>query len=103
MDARLGGRAEPEMQFERMFVAAGGRLMAGVDPTGWGGIVAGFGDHRQLELLVEAGFTAEMAIRISSANGAAFLDMGDEIGRIAPGYRATWSSSTGIRRRTSRM
>jgi imidazolonepropionase-like amidohydrolase len=82
------GALSREMQFERMFVAAGGRLMAGVDPTGWGGVVAGFGDHRQLELLVEAGFTPEMAIRISSANGAAFLDMGDEIGRIAPGYRA---------------
>ena len=77
-----------EMRFERMFVAAGGRLLAGVDPTGWGGLVAGFGNQRQLELLVEAGFTPEMAIRIASANGAAFLKLGHEIGRIAPGYQA---------------
>jgi hypothetical protein len=77
-----------EMRFERMFVAAGGRLMAGVDPTGWGGLVAGFGNQRQLELLVEAGFTSEMAIRIASANGAAFLKKDDEIGRITPGYIA---------------
>jgi len=49
------GILRKEMQFERAFVAAGGRLMAGVDPTGWGGVVAGFGDQRELELLVEAG------------------------------------------------
>ncbi len=77
-----------EMRFERMFVAAGGRLMAGVDPTGWGGIVAGFGDQREVELLVEAGFTPEMAIRIASLNGAAFLSEDDQIGRIAAGYLA---------------
>src|SRR6266550_1539269 len=32
------------MDFERAFVAAGGLLMAGPDPTGNGGVVAGFGD-----------------------------------------------------------
>jgi len=77
-----------EMQFERAFIAAGGRLMAGVDPTGWGGVVAGFGDQRQLELLVEAGFTPEMAIRIATSNAADFLNEGDRIGTIAPGYQA---------------
>lgn len=77
-----------EMQFERAFVAAGGWLMAGVDPTGWGGVVAGFGDQRQLELLVEAGFTPAAAIRIATANGAAFLNEGDHIGTIAAGYQA---------------
>jgi imidazolonepropionase-like amidohydrolase len=77
-----------EMQFERMFVAAGGRLLAGVDPTGWGGTVAGFGDQRELELLVAAGFTPAAAIHIATANGAAFLEEGDRIGRIAEGYQA---------------
>jgi imidazolonepropionase-like amidohydrolase len=77
-----------EMQFERAFVAAGGRLMAGVDPTGWGGVVAGFGDQRELELLVEAGFAPEAAIRIATSNAADFLDEGDRIGSLAPGYRA---------------
>ena len=77
-----------EMQFERAFVSAGGRLMAGVDPTGWGGIVAGFGDQRELELLVEAGFTAEEAIKIASFNGAAFLLESDQVGTIAAGQRA---------------
>jgi imidazolonepropionase-like amidohydrolase len=70
-----------EMEFERAFVAAGGRLMAGVDPTGWGGTIAGSGDQRELELLVEAGFTPEAAIRVATLNGAGFLHK-HEIGTI---------------------
>ena len=58
------------MEFERAFVAAGGLLIAGLDPTGNGGIVAGFGDLRQVELLVEAGFTPVEAIKIASASTA---------------------------------
>ena len=61
------------MDFERAFVAAGGLLIAGLDPTGNGGIVAGFGDLREVELLVEAGFTAVEAIKIASFNGARSL------------------------------
>src|SRR5436190_1950367 len=38
-----------EQQFERRFVAAGGLLLAGLDPTGIGGIVAGYGDQREVE------------------------------------------------------
>ena len=79
---------QKEMAFERAFVKAGGKLMAGVDPTGWGGIVAGFGDQRELELLVEAGFTPEQAIEIATANGASFLLESNEIGTIAAGKRA---------------
>lgn len=77
-----------EMRFERAFAAAGGHLMAGIDPTGWGGVVAGFGDERELELLVEAGFTPEAAIHIATENGADFLREGDDIGTIAAGKRA---------------
>ena len=77
-----------EMQFERAFAAAGGQLLAGVDPTGWGGIVAGFGDQRELELLVLAGFTPEAAIQVATSNGADFLYEGDHIGTIAAGKQA---------------
>jgi imidazolonepropionase-like amidohydrolase len=77
-----------EMQFERAFVAAGGQLLAGVDPTGWGGIVAGFGDQRELELLVEAGLTPEAAIRVATSNGADFLYESDHIGTIAVAKQA---------------
>ncbi len=76
------------MDFERAFVQAGGLLIAGLDPTGNGGVVAGFGDLRQVELLVEAGFTPVEAIRIASFNGAKFLGEEARIGSIAAGKQA---------------
>ena len=77
-----------EMQFERDFVKDGGMLMAGCDPTGFGGILAGFGDQRGLELLVEAGFTPVEAIHIATENGAKWLGEDATIGTIAPGKAA---------------
>ena len=77
-----------EMEFEREFVKAGGLLLAGLDPTGMGGVVAGFGDQREVELLVEAGFTPLEAIRIATFNGAQYLGEADKIGSIAPGKQA---------------
>ena len=77
-----------EMRFEREFVAGGGLLMAGCDPTGYGGVVPGFGDQRNIELLVEAGFTPVEAIRIASFNGAKFMGKGATVGSIAPGKAA---------------
>ena len=56
-----------DLGLERQFVAAGGLLLAGPDPTGNGGVIPGFGDQRELELLVEAGFTPVEAIRIAHA------------------------------------
>ncbi|MFN2510782.1 MAG: amidohydrolase family protein [Pyrinomonadaceae bacterium] len=76
------------MDFERAFVQAGGLLIAGLDPTGNGGVVAGFGDLRQVELLVEAGFTPVEAIKIASFNGAKFLGEDARIGSIAAGKQA---------------
>jgi imidazolonepropionase-like amidohydrolase len=76
------------MDFERAFVKAGGLLIAGLDPTGNGGVVAGFGDLRQVELLVEAGFTPLEAIRIASLNGAKFLGRDAQIGSLAVGKQA---------------
>jgi imidazolonepropionase-like amidohydrolase len=76
------------MDFERAFVKAGGLLIAGLDPTGNGGIVAGFGDLRQVELLVEAGFTTTEAIQIATLNGAKFLGEDARIGSVAPGKQA---------------
>jgi hypothetical protein len=76
------------MDFERAFVAAGGLLLAGCDPTGNGGVVAGFGDLREVELLVEAGFTPVEAIKIASLNGAKFLGEDSRIGSIAVGKQA---------------
>jgi imidazolonepropionase-like amidohydrolase len=74
-----------EMQFERSFVKAGGLLLAGCDPTGYGGILPGFGDERGLELLVEAGFTPVEAIHIATQNGANYLGQQEHIGSVAEG------------------
>jgi imidazolonepropionase-like amidohydrolase len=76
------------MDFERAFYRAGGLLIAGLDPTGNGGVVAGFGDLREIELLVEAGFTPLEAIKIASYNGAIYLGRESEIGSIAAGKAA---------------
>ncbi|HEV2490675.1 MAG TPA: amidohydrolase family protein [Candidatus Acidoferrales bacterium] len=77
-----------EMQFERDFVKAGGLLLAGEDPTGYGGDLAGFGDQREVELLVEAGFTPVEAIHIATENGAKFLGDDGRIGTLAAGKAA---------------
>jgi imidazolonepropionase-like amidohydrolase len=92
---RLGaGRSERaamlrrDMDLQRAFVAAGGLLIAGPDPVGIGGNIPGFGDQREIELLVEAGFTPVEAIRIATLNGATFLGRQDRIGSIAVGKNA---------------
>ncbi|MGH9734579.1 MAG: amidohydrolase family protein [Candidatus Acidiferrales bacterium] len=83
-----GESFKKEMEFERMFVKEGGLLLAGEDPTGYGGDLAGFGDQREIELLVEAGFTPLEALRIGSYNGAEFLGESEAIGTIAAGKAA---------------
>jgi imidazolonepropionase-like amidohydrolase len=91
-DPRWQMRLQKEMQWERAFVKSGGRLLAGSDPTGVGAIVggdlAGYGMQRELELLVEAGFTPVEAIHIATQGNAEFLGHGDQIGTISPGKQA---------------
>jgi hypothetical protein len=77
-----------DMELEREFVAAGGLLLAGPDPTGNGGVVPGFGDQREIELLVEAGFTPVEAIKIATLNGATYMGRQDQIGTVAVGKNA---------------
>jgi adenine deaminase len=76
------------MNFERAFVQAGGSLIAVLDPTDNGGIIAGFGDLREVELLIEAGFTPLKAIKIASLNGAKFLGEGAHISSTTVGKQA---------------
>ncbi|MDH4196901.1 MAG: amidohydrolase family protein [Candidatus Aminicenantes bacterium] len=84
-DSPMPAALKKEMEFERAFVQAGGLLLAGPDPTGYGGVLPGFGDQREVELLVEAGFTAVEAIRIATLNGALYLNRADKIGTLRPG------------------
>ena len=75
-------------EFDVAFVRAGGLLAAGVDPTGNGGALPGFGDQRNYELLIEAGFTPVEAIEIMSANGAKVLGGYAQYGSVTAGKAA---------------
>lgn len=77
-----------ELEFEYAFAKAGGLVLAGPDPTGIGGVIAGFGDQREVELLVEAGFTPLEAIHIATYNGAQYLGDLERVGTIALGKQA---------------
>ena len=77
-----------EQELERRFAAAGGLLIAGPDPTGDGHILPGFGDQREVELLVDGGFTPLEAIRIATFNGALYLGQSERIGSVATGKTA---------------
>ena len=88
LDSPMTSLMRKEMDFEVAFAKAGGLLLAGPDPTGNGGVLPGFGDQREIELLVEAGFTPVQAIQIGTENGAIYLGQRDRIGTLAPGKQA---------------
>ncbi len=73
---------------ELAFARAGGLLLAGTDPTCGGGVIPGYSNQHELELLVESGFTPLEAIRIGTLNGATFLGRADRGGSIAVGKDA---------------
>ncbi|HSM96518.1 MAG TPA: amidohydrolase family protein, partial [Rhizomicrobium sp.] len=76
------------MKLEKMFVEAGGTLLAGTDPTGYGGVVPGFSGKREVELLVEEGFSFPQALKISTLNGARYLGRDRDVGSLTVGKRA---------------
>lgn len=76
-------------KMEKMFYEMGGILTVGTDPTGNGGTIAGFGNWRAIELLVEAdGFTPLEALKIATLNGAIALGLDKTIGTIEVGKNA---------------
>lgn len=75
------------MAFEKSFVEAGGLLASGVEPTGLGGALAGYGDQRNYELFIEAGFTpAQASLQGVQPNGASSPDAVTDH-RVADAYR----------------
>ena len=65
--------AEGEVgRLEKKFADAGGTLLAGTDPTGYGGVIPGFSGKREVELLVEAGFTFPDGAPGPLCNGSAY-------------------------------
>lgn len=77
-----------DIELEREFALAGGLLLAGPDPTGDGGVIPGFADQREIELLVEAGFSPVEAIKIATLNGAIYLGKEKQIGSLTVGKNA---------------
>ncbi|WP_299333992.1 amidohydrolase family protein [uncultured Psychroserpens sp.] len=72
----------------KRFYDKGGVLVAGTDPTGAGRTVAGYANQRTVEILVEAGFTVEEAIKVCTLNGATFLDINNNTGSLEVGKTA---------------
>ena len=75
-------------QLEVDFFRAGGLLLAGTDPTGGGGVIPGYSDQREIELLVESGLTPLEAIKVGTLNGATYLGRADRTGSITAGKQA---------------
>jgi imidazolonepropionase-like amidohydrolase len=73
-------------KLQKMYFDMGGLLAVGTDPTGAGGTIAGSGNWRAIELLVEVGgFTPLEAIKIATSNGAAAIGVSDTVGTIETG------------------
>lgn len=75
-------------QLEADFFHAGGLLLVGTDPTGYGGVIPGYSNQRALELLVESGLTPLEAIKVGTLNGATYLGIASRVGSIASGKQA---------------
>ncbi|HEX4738660.1 MAG TPA: amidohydrolase family protein [Allosphingosinicella sp.] len=76
------------MRMERRFVAMGGTLLSGTDPTGYGGVVPGWSGRREVQLLVEEGFSFPDALKIATLNGARYLGRERDAGSVEVGKRA---------------
>jgi enamidase len=87
-DTPMPSRLKQLVGFAKAFYDKGGLLLVGTDPTGGGGVVPGFSNHHEIELLVEGGFTFEEALKASTMNGATYLGLADKIGSVAVGKQA---------------
>ena len=79
---------EKQMAWEKMFYEMGGKLLAGTDPTGAGRTIAGYANQRMIELFIEAGFSLTEAVKISTLDGAKFLERADKVGSLEVGKQA---------------
>jgi imidazolonepropionase-like amidohydrolase len=79
---------EKDLIWLKQFYDKGGHLVVGTDPTGAGRTVAGYANMRTLEILVEAGFTLEDAVKICTWDGAKLLEVDNETGTIEVGKQA---------------
>lgn len=80
------GLKNNQISLKRM-VDAGVRVGFGTDSGATPFRIPGFAEHRELQLVVEAGLTPLQAITLATKNAAALLGL-DDRGLIAPGKRA---------------
>ncbi len=86
-DANSRAVLQKTMAFERAFFKAGGLLGAGSDPCCLH-VIAGYGDQRNYEILIEAGFSPEEAVQVMTLNGARVLGIADRVGSLKPNMQA---------------
>jgi imidazolonepropionase-like amidohydrolase len=84
-DGRGAAEFKKMLALDKKFFDAGGLLVAGTDPTGYGAVIAGYGSLREIELLVEAGLTPVQAIQVATFNGAQLLGIDRQVGSIEVG------------------
>lgn len=75
------------MAFEVAYLRAGGLLAAGSDPCCLH-VIAGYGDQRNYELLVEAGLSPAEAVMVMTRNGARVLGVEKDVGTVEAGKLA---------------
>lgn len=77
-----------QQKFVEMCNKAGVRIIAGTDGPGVGRLMPGFGLHRELELLVEAGLTPLQALRSATSTAAEALGKEHDLGTVESGKLA---------------
>jgi imidazolonepropionase-like amidohydrolase len=71
----------------RRATAAGVPIALGTD-VGNPFVFPGYSAHEELSWMVHAGLSPAQALQAATLGGAAFLDRQNQVGRLAPGYRA---------------
>jgi imidazolonepropionase-like amidohydrolase len=74
--------------------ALGATVALGTD-SGSYGVLHGSSVAEELRFLLKAGFSLESAVQSATANGAQLLGLAKEIGRIAPGFPASFVAVEG--------
>jgi hypothetical protein len=85
---RIGELLERHKQLVRDMHKAGVPLLAGTDTSGLNPVLAGFGLHRELALLVECGLTPMEALQTATRNPARYFGLEQEFGTIEEGKAA---------------
>jgi imidazolonepropionase-like amidohydrolase len=87
-DSPMSENTRQLVSFAKIFYDKGGLLLVGTDPTGGGGVVPGFANQHELEVLVEGGFKFEQALKASTMNGAVYEGRDKLIGSVTAGKQA---------------